>query len=67
MDGPQAGQLEFVPCGQTLQDGEEEELSPAQIRDHVFRIVKVKVTFPTMLAQKGSLEVKRVGASPHGK
>ena len=67
MDGPQAGQLEFIPCGQTFQDGEEEELSSVQIRDHVFHIVKVKVTFPTMLAQKGSLEVKRVGVSPHSK
>lgn len=56
--GPQAGQLEFVPCGQTLQDGGGGATDPAQIRDHVFLIVKVKVTFPTILAQKGSLEVK---------
>lgn len=67
MDGPQAGQLEFVSCGQTLQDGEEEELSLAQIGGHVFLILKVKVTFLTILAQIGSLEVKRVGASPHSK
>ena len=29
VDGPQAEQLEFVPCGQIFQDEEEEELSPA--------------------------------------
>ena len=32
IDGSQAEQLEFFPCGQMLQD-EEEKLSPAQIRD----------------------------------
>ena len=37
IDAPQAEQLEFVPCGQVLQDEDnsrkEEKLSPAQIRD----------------------------------
>ena len=28
IDGSQAKQLEFVPCGQTLQDKEEEKLEP---------------------------------------
>ena len=61
IDGSQAEQLEFVPCGGT---GAREKLSPAQIRDkrdHTFLILKVKGTFPTTLAQKGSLEVKREG------
>ena len=35
IDGPLAEQLEFVPCGQILQDEEKEELSPSQIRDHI--------------------------------
>ena len=60
VDGLQAEQLEFVACGEILQDEEEEEeLSPAQIRDHIFLILKVKETFPTIQAQKGSLEVKK--------
>ena len=49
--GPEAGgkllqaeQLEFVPCGQILEDDVEEELSPAQIRDHIFLILEVKET-----------------------
>ena len=50
IDGPQAEQLEFVTCGQILQDEEEEELSPAQIRDHIFLILKVKETFLTIHA-----------------
>ena len=37
IDGPQAEHLEFVPCGQILQDEDnsrrEEKLSPAQVRD----------------------------------
>ena len=37
IDGPQAEQLEFVPCGQIHQDKDngrrEEKLSPAQIRE----------------------------------
>ena len=37
IDGPQAEQLESVPCGQILQDKDKsrgrEELSPAQLRD----------------------------------
>ena len=59
IDGPQAEQLEFVPCGQILQDEEDEELSPAQRRHHMFLILKVKETFPTTHAQKASLEVKK--------
>ena len=59
INAPQAEQLEFVPYGQILQEEEEEELSPAQIRDHIFLILKVKETFPTTHVQKGSLEVKK--------
>ena len=46
-----------------------EELSPAQIRDHIFLILKVKETSPTTHAQKGSLEVKKGGDInlPHSK
>ena len=60
-DGPQAAQLESVPCGQMLQDEEGEELSPAQIkdRDHILFILDTKKTFPTIHVQKSSLEVKR--------
>ena len=38
-----------------------EKLSPAQIkdRDHIFLILKIKDTFPTMHLQRGSLEVKK--------
>ena len=33
IDGPQAEQLEFVPCGQILQNSRrEEKLRPAQVR-----------------------------------
>ena len=63
IDGPQAEQLEFVPCGQILQDEEEEELSPAQIRDHIFLIFKVKETFLTAHAQKGSLKARKGGVA----
>ena len=62
VDGPQAEQLELVPCGQILQEEEEEELSPAQVnrdRDHIFLILEVKETFPTTRVQKGSLEGKK--------
>jgi len=47
-----------------------EELSSAKIRDlknHIFLILKVKETFLTTHVQKGSLEVKRKGVSPHSK
>ena len=37
---------------------EEEELSPAPIRDHIYLILKVKEASPTLHAQEGSLEVK---------
>ena len=61
IDGPQAEQLEFVPCGQILQDEAEEELSLPQIkdRDHIFLILKVKETFSTIHVQRSSFEVKR--------
>ena len=59
IDGPQAKQLEFVRCVQILQAEEEEELSPAQIRDQIFLILEVKKTFPSTHAQKSSWEVKR--------
>ena len=53
--------LEFVPCGQIPQDEEEEELSSAQLKDrhHVFLIHKVKESFLTVHAEKGSMEVKK--------
>ena len=35
------------------------EPCPAKDRDHIFLILEVKKTFPTMHAQKGSLEVKK--------
>ena len=44
-------QLEFVPCGQILQDEEQGELNPAQI----FLILQVKETFPTVCVQLASL------------
>ena len=54
LDGSQDEQLEFVPYGQILQyedkSKKEEKLSPAQIRDHVFLILEVKETFPTVHA-----------------
>ena len=56
--GPRAEQLELVPCGEILQDEDEEELSPAQVRDHMFLILKVKETFPTSHVQKCSSELK---------
>ena len=62
-DGPQAEQLEFVPCGQILQDKDntrsEEKLNPAHIRD----ILRIKNTFLTMHMQKGSSEVKKGGGT----
>ena len=38
-----------------------QELSPAQIkdRDHIFFILMIKDTFPTIHLQRGSLEVKK--------
>ena len=53
------------PCGQILQDEEEEKLSPTQIRDHIFLVLEVKETFLTIHPLKGSLVVKREEASPH--
>ena len=71
IDGLWAEQIESVSCGQTLQDEDssrsEEEVSPAQLRYHIFLILKVKETFLTTHVQKGSLEVKRKGVSPHSK
>ena len=52
-------QQEPVPCGQTFRDEEEGKLSPAQIRDLIFLIFKVKETFLTILDQKGFLEIKK--------
>lgn len=45
--------------------GTREELSPAQMKDHIFIILHVKKTFPTTYMQKGSLEVKRGRALAH--
>ena len=44
--------------------GAREELSPAQVKDHLFLIFEVKETFLSTLAQKDFLEVKRRGAPP---
>ena len=44
-----------------------EELSPAQKKDLIFLIPKVKEIFLTKYVQKVSLEVKKGGASPHSK
>ena len=44
--------------------GAREELSPAQIKDHLFLIFEVKETFLSTLAQKDFLEVKGRGAPP---
>ena len=52
-------QQEPVPCGQTLRGEEEGKLSPAQIRDLIFLIFKVKEAFLTVLEQKGFLEIKK--------
>ena len=41
--------------------GVREELSPAQMKDHIFIILHVKKTFPTTHMQKISLEVKKGG------
>ena len=38
--------------------GVREERNSAQIKDHIFLILKVKETFPPIYAQKGSLKVK---------
>lgn len=40
-----------------------EELSPAQIKDHLSLIFEVKETFLTTLAQKDFLEVERRGGA----
>ena len=56
--------MEFVACGQMLQDEGEEELSPVQIRHHIFLILKIKKTFPIMHVQKGPLEIKQGVMSP---
>ena len=66
ISGPQADQLEVTSCGQILQNSrKEEKLSPAYIKDrgHIFLILKVKETFPTTQAQKGSLKVKKGGGT----
>lgn len=47
--------------------GAREELSPAQIKDHLFLIFEVKEIFLTTLAQKDFLEVQRRGAPTHHK
>ena len=49
MDGSQAEELESVLCKLILHD-EKEELSPAQIKGHIFLILKVKETFLTVHA-----------------
>ena len=64
IDGPQAEQPEFVPCGQILQDEEEEELSPAQISDQIFLTLEVKENFLTTHAQKSSWRSKGRGYYP---
>ena len=63
--GPWAEQKESVSCGQTLQDEgssrSEEEWSPAQMRHHIFLILKLKETFLTAHVQKGSSGVRKGG------
>ena len=45
--------------------GAREELSPAQIKDHLFLIFEVKETFLTIYVQKSSLKIEKgVGAMP---
>lgn len=44
--GPQTEQWDIVPCGQVLQDEKKKEVSSAQIRDHIFLMLKVKEPFP---------------------
>ena len=56
-DRSQAEELESVLCKLILHD-EKEELSPAQIKGHIFLILKVKETFPTTHVGRGSLEVE---------
>ena len=66
LDGPQAEGPQFLPCGQTFQSIEKEEsggLSRGE-RDHISLLFEVRGTSLTAHAQKGSLEVKREGASP---
>jgi len=66
ISGPQADQPEVISCGQILQNSrKEEKLSPAYINDrgHIFLILKVKETFPTTQAQKGSLKVRKGGGT----
>ena len=52
--------MRVCPRGPTLQAEEEEKLSLAQIRDHIFLILKVKGIFPTIHAQKGFSKVRMV-------
>lgn len=62
MDGPQAEQPEFVPCGQIHPNSRSErgtEPCTDKRQRRVFLILESKETFPTMRAQKGSLEVKK--------
>ena len=58
IDGPQAEQLMSLPRGSRA-------LLRLEIKDHIF--LKVKETVLTTHVQKGSLEVKREGTSPHSK
>ena len=60
--GPRLSSQSLSPVDRSTQTaGVREGLSPAQIKDRgrVFLILEVKETFPTMRAQKGSLEVKK--------
>ena len=45
--------------------GVREELSPAQMKDHIFIILHVKKTFPTTHMQKSPWRSKREGALAH--
>ena len=60
IDGPQAEQLMSLPRGSRA-------LLRLGIKDHIFLILEVKEIFLTTHVQKGSLEVKKGGASPHSK
>ena len=63
IDGHQAEQLEFVSCGQMLEDEDnnrrEEKLSPAQVRDKEYTHFSFSKNFLNINMQKCSLDVKK--------
>ena len=74
IDGLQAEQLEFVPCGQILQDRDNsrarEELSPAQIKDKetiYFSFSRSRRPSQLHMCRKAPWGSKREGAPPHSR